>query len=167
MPEPAGASHLAAQELVLRLARAHGRAATFELPTKPSDPSHSVDVGIRDDQHRVLSLVEIWNRLDDLGRAARSTDRKVVEAADLAAFRDPPYRVASCWLLVDTAANRRLVRTYPETLRGRFPASSLDWVRALTTGSEAPRLPGLCWIDPRAGRIAAVRYHTGTGPSGP
>ena len=166
-PEPADAGHLVAQELVLRLARAQGRATTFELPTKPSDPSHSVDVGIRDDQHRVLSLIEIWNRLDDLGRATRSTDRKVAEAADLAAFRDPPYRVSSCWLLVDTAANRSLVRTYPEILHARFPGSSLDWVRALTRGSAAPRLPGLCWIDPRAGRLTPVRYHTGTGPSGP
>jgi transcriptional regulator with XRE-family HTH domain len=167
VPEPSDAGHLAAQELLLRLARAQGRAPTFELPTKPSDPSHSADVGIRDDQHRVLCLVAIWNRLDDLGRATRSTDRKVVEAADLAAFRNPPYHVASCWLLVDTAANRRLVRTCPATLRARFPGSSLAWVHALTGGSDAPRLPGLCWIDPRAGRITAVRYHTGTGPSGP
>lgn len=167
VPEPEDAGHLAAQELVLSLARAYGRPATFELGTTPADPRNSVDVGIRDDGHRVLTIVEIWNRLDDLGRAVRATDRKAVEAADLAAFSEPSYRIAVCWLLVDTAANRRIVRSYPQILRTRFPASSQAWVRALVDGSEPPQQAGVCWIDQRAGRITAVRYQTAPGPSGP
>jgi hypothetical protein len=106
------AGHLAAQELVLGFARRHGRRADFELPTRPSDPTRSIDVALLDDAARVLIVVEIWNRLDDLGRAARATSRKAVEAegpATIAARTGPPYRVAVCWLLVDTAANRRLV----------------------------------------------------------
>jgi hypothetical protein len=125
--EPRDAGHLAAQELVLRLARQHGRRADFELPTRPADPARSTDVAIRDDAARALILVEIWNRLDDLGAAARATNRKQAEAegpAVLAASDGSPYRVATCWLLVDTAANRQLVARYPEILETRFPGSS-------------------------------------------
>jgi transcriptional regulator with XRE-family HTH domain len=164
LAEPRDAGHLAAQELVLRLARQHGRRADFELPTRPTDPARSIDVALRDDVDRALMVIEIWNRLDDLGAAARATTRKVSDAADAAvlAGRDgPEYRVASCWLLVDTAANRRLVSRYPEILMSRFPGSSLGWVRCLTEGSQPPEEPGLAWIDPRTGRLIPVRWRHG------
>lgn len=159
--EPRDAGHLAAQELVLRLARSHGRAASFELPTRPADPARSTDVGLRDDALRTLVLVEIWNRLDDMGAAARATDRKVAEAAAPAAFAGgdgEPFRVASCWLLVDTAANRRLVAHFPEILRTRFPGSSVRWAAALSGGTAPPAEPGVAWVDPRAGRIVPLRF---------
>ncbi|TAK01891.1 MAG: XRE family transcriptional regulator [Chloroflexota bacterium] len=159
-PEPRDAGHLAAQELVLRLARSHGRPASFELPTRPADPARSADVGLRDDAAGALILIEIWNRLDDLGATARAADRKVVEASAHAAAAGGdagPYRVASCWLLVDTAANRHLVARYPAILRTRFPGSSLRWAAALTNGMAPPLEPGVAWIDPRAGRIVPLR----------
>jgi transcriptional regulator with XRE-family HTH domain len=65
--EPRDAGHLRAQELVLGLARRLGRRADLELPTRPADPSRAIDVVVRDDLARCLVLVEIWNRLDDLG----------------------------------------------------------------------------------------------------
>ena len=74
--EPRDAGHLVAQEFVLGLARNHGRRAGFELPTRPSDPTRSIDVALRDDAARAFIVVEIWNRFDDLGRAARATSRK-------------------------------------------------------------------------------------------
>jgi transcriptional regulator with XRE-family HTH domain len=159
--EPRDAGHLAAQELVLGLARRHGRRADFELPTRPTDPSRSIDVALRDDAHRALIVVEIWNRLNDLGGAARATSRKASEAegpAVLMARDGPPYRVAICWLLVDTVANRRLVARYPEILESRFPGSSLAWARCLADGSLPPNQPGLAWIDPRSGRIVPLRH---------
>jgi DNA-binding XRE family transcriptional regulator len=149
------AGHAAAQELVLRLARTHGRNGTFELPTRPSRDGGSVDVGIRDNRYRVLILVEIWNALSDLGAGARSTARKLVEGEALAEFRGD--RVASCWLLVDTAANRAIVRRHPEIFRRMFPGSSALWARALTDGSCPPAGAGVAWIDPRAGRITELR----------
>ena len=165
-PEPRDAGHLAAQELLLRLARANGRTGLFELPTRPSDPSRAMDAGLRDDEHRVLLRVEIWNRMDDLGRAMRDSDRKDAEAATHAEFADPRYRVATCWLLVDTAANRALVKRYPEILRARFTGSSSAWARALGQGREPPIAPGVCWIDPRAGRITALRLGASSGALG-
>lgn len=97
-------------------------------------------------------LVEIWNRLDDLGAAARSSDRKIAEVVTA-----PQGRAVTCWLLVDTAANRALVRRFPAVLQARFRGSSAAWVRALTTGAEPPPDPGLAWIDPRAGRLTELR----------
>jgi transcriptional regulator with XRE-family HTH domain len=168
---PRDAGHLRAQELVLRLARRHGRHATFELPTRPADPQRSVDIGIRDDRSRLLILVEVWNRLDDLGAAARSQSRKVAEADGLAAVLgaeageiaadDSPYGVRSCWVLVDTAANRALVAAYPEVIRGRLPGSSRGWVRALSEGTLPPDEPGLVWADTRSGRLVEARLRSG------
>jgi transcriptional regulator with XRE-family HTH domain len=168
MDEPRDAGHLRAQELVLGLARRLGRRADLELPTRPADPSRAIDVVIRDDPARCLVLVEIWNRLDDLGAAVRSTSRKQVEAEGLAILATgdgPPYRVASCWLLVDTAANRRLVARYPEIFAARFGGSSVGWVRSLVEGAAPPITAGLAWIDTRAGRILPMR-HRRTGSRG-
>lgn len=161
-PEPADAGHLDGQEFLLRLARETGRSATFELPTRPDNPSLSVDVCIRDDPHRTLILNEIWNRFDDLGRATRSTDRKVAEADALAALIgcDRPYRVALCWMLVDNAGNQAMVRRYPEIFAVRFPGSSLGWVRALTEGGPVPREPAIVWLDLRTGRLRPLRRAT-------
>ena len=157
--QPADAGHLEAQEFVLRLARATGRTGTFELPTRPQSPAHSVDVCIRDDANRTLILDEIWNRFDDMGKATRSTDRKVAEAAALAAVigGDRPYRVAWCWLLVDNAANRAMVARYPDILATRFPGSSFRWVRALSAGGPVPPEPGIAWLDVRSGRLVPLR----------
>ena len=162
-PEAQDAGHLAAQELLLGLARRHRRRADFELPTRPSDPARSIDVALCDEAARALIVVEIWNRLDDVGKAARATSRKAVEAegpAMIAARSGPAYRVAMCWLLVDTAANRRLVARYPEILQSRFPGSSLGWARCLSEGLPPPDEEGIAWIDPRSGRIVPLRFRT-------
>lgn len=158
--EPRDAGHLRAQELVLRLARRSGRRADFELPTRPANPSRVIDVVIRDDAARAILVIEIWNRLDDLGAAVRSTSRKQAEVdglAVLAAADGPPYRVASCWLLVDTVANRRLVARYLEIFDARFRGSSVGWVHCLVGDAPPPREPGVAWIDTRAGRIVPLR----------
>jgi transcriptional regulator with XRE-family HTH domain len=160
--QPADAGHLAVQELILRLARDAGLNAMFELPTRPATPARSIDVGIRDYRRRVLIAIEIWNRLDDLGAAIRAYDRKVAEAGALAvaiAGGMEPYRVASCWILRDTAANRRLVARYPAILSSRFPGSSLGWTRALTSHGPLPPDPGLLWASADARRLVPFRWH--------
>jgi transcriptional regulator with XRE-family HTH domain len=156
---PADAAHLDGQELILRLARATGRTGMVELPTRPERPMASVDVCVRDDANRTLILQEIWNRFDDFGRAARSSDRKAAEAADLAIGlgSERPYRVALCWLLVDNAANRAMVARYPEVFAARFPGSLRKWVEALTSGRPVPAGHGMAWLDLRAGRLVPIR----------
>ena len=148
--EPADAGHLRLQELLLRLARSNGIAGAFELPTRPADPRHSVDVCLQDARERRLVIAEAWNGLDDIGRAARSTHRKIAEARDLAAVAggdQGPYGVHAVWVLRATARNRRLVATYPEVFARLMPGSSRGWVRALTLGVAPPDAPGLVWSD--------------------
>jgi hypothetical protein len=158
-PRPSDAGHLDAQERLLRIAAKTTRTGRFELATRPADSLRSADLSLRDDIARELCLLEIWNRFDDLGAGARSTDRKVAEAEQLAIAlgHGRPYRVAWCWVLVDNAANRALVARYPAILRARCPGSSVAWVRALVDGTPAPRQPGLMWIDPKSGRLYPVR----------
>jgi transcriptional regulator with XRE-family HTH domain len=159
LEEPADAGHLAVQELILRLGRAAGYRTTFELPTKADDPRRSADVGLRDDRRRRLVLVEAWNTFGHVGAAVRSSNRKVAEAAGLAAifWGEGQHEIAACWVVRATRRNRELVARYPELFASRFPGSSLGWVRALTSGSKPPAEPGLVWCDVAPTRLFAWR----------
>jgi transcriptional regulator with XRE-family HTH domain len=128
--EPKDAGHLRIQELVLRLGRAAGYLASFELPSRPIDPHRSTDVGLRDDVHGRLILVECWNTIGDIGAAARSTTRKLAETQDLAVAvgHGRTVTVTGCWVVRATARNRELIVRYPEVFGTRFPGSSLRWV---------------------------------------
>ncbi len=163
--EPGDAGHLAMQERLLELARATGRPGTFEVPTRPLDPSRSIDVCVRDAPHRVLLIQEAWNSFGDLGAAVRSTNRKAAEATELAATLDegPPYRVAMVWIVRPSATNRALVGRYPQIFRAAFPGSSRAWVQSLTTGTAPPTQPGLLWLDPASGGLTEWRR---AGPGG-
>lgn len=164
--EPVDAGHLAMQERLLEVARATGRAVSFELPTRPADPRHSIDVCVRDARHRVLLVQEAWNTFGDLGAAVRSTNRKAAEATDLATTLGDgqSYRVATVWVVRPSAANRALVGRYPQIFRTAFPGSSRSWVTALTTGAAPPLEPGLVWLDPTSGRISEWRRADLQGP---
>jgi transcriptional regulator with XRE-family HTH domain len=159
---PLDAGHLEIQEHILRLARATGRAGTFELPTRPSDPSRSTDVGIRDPANRARVLVECWNTFGDLGAAIRSTRRKEHEAE----ATWPEDRVATVWVVRDTAANRALLARFPSIVEAAFPGSSRAWLRALTAGAPPPAEPGIVWFDPATSRLVErrARAHPGGPP---
>lgn len=151
--EPADAGHLEIQEQVLRLAVATGRPGTFELPTRPDDPSRSTDVGVRDPIHRARILAECWNTFGDLGAAIRATHRKEHEAA----ATWPEDRIAVVWVVRASAANRALLARYPSIIDVAFPGSSRAWVRALTAGGPPPADPGIVWFDPAMSRLVERR----------
>ena len=129
--KPRDAGHLAAQELVLRLvARIPAASADFELPTRPADPARSIDVAIRDEADRdLIVVVEIWNRLDDVGSGG---SRHVAKGfGGWRAWRDrhlpgtaSPTASPCAGCSSIPSANRRLVQRYPEIMRSRFPGSS-------------------------------------------
>ena len=170
LQEPADAPHLALEELMLRLARTISVSRFFELPTRPTDPALSVDVGWRDDRRQVLILNECWNSFGSINASLRSTHRKVADAEGIAGG----YRVASCWIVRDTRRNREIVGRYPEVFETAFPGSSTAWVKALTDpGAAVPDQPGLVWCDLKATRLfawrrppAVARRHTSTGRDG-
>jgi len=154
----ADAGHLAIQELVLRLGRAAGYTGSFELPTRPTEPWRSADVGLASEARRRLIEAECWNTIGDVGAAARSSARKLAELEDLATGRwGEDARVGLVWVIRASARNRALIARYPEVFASRFPGSSRQWVDALTTGSAPPAEPGLVWCDVGATRLFAWR----------
>lgn len=153
---PRDAGHLEIQEYLLALAARVGRLGTFELPTRPLDPSRSTDVGLRDPIRRVRTLAECWNTFGDLGAAARATTRKVVEAQSAW----PDDRIATVWVVRATAANRALLARFPHILDAAFPGSSRAWVAALTTAAEPPTAPGIVWFDAARDRLLERRRGT-------
>jgi HTH-type transcriptional regulator/antitoxin HipB len=156
----ADAGHLELQELAIGLAARNGIHGTFELATRPTDPSRSADVGLCDDRARRLVLEECWNRFGDLGAAVRSSTRKVAEAKDLAIALggERPYTVHLVWLVRPTAANRGILRRYPTLIRSRFPGSATAWARAVNDGAPPPPEPGIVWFDPATGRAVPIRW---------
>ncbi len=159
---PLDAGHLEIQEHLLSLARRTRRSASFELPTRPADPRHSIDVCVRDVAARILFIEEAWNTFTDLGAAIRSTRRKEAEAADLAIAigHGDPFRVATVWVVRDTMANRALMARYPQIVRSAFPGASRSWVQALCSRTAPPVAPGLVWFDAATRRIHEWRPST-------
>jgi transcriptional regulator with XRE-family HTH domain len=153
----ADAGHLEIQEHVLALASATGRPGTFELPTRPDDPSRSTDVGIRDPERHLRILVECWNTFGDLGAAIRSTTRKSAQAT----ATWPDDRIATVWVVRASAANRAMLARYPHLFASTFDGSSRRWVGALTNGGAPPDRPGLVWFDPGTRRLVEWRGRTG------
>jgi transcriptional regulator with XRE-family HTH domain len=149
----ADAGHLDIQEYLLEIGRRNGRRGTFEQPTRPSDPAQSIDVCHVDSQHDCLIIQEAWNRIGDLGAAARGSTRKVAEMER----RGESGRVTLCWVVRDTHANRAIVRRYPEVIAARFTGSSAEWVRALEDGSAPLAEPGIVWYDPATRRLRPMR----------
>jgi transcriptional regulator with XRE-family HTH domain len=163
-PEQRTAAHLSAQECVLRRATRNGVTGLFELQTRPAPNANYIDVCLRDDRRRTLSVNEIWNLLDDIGAGSRSFKRKLAEAHELAVVAGgdgEPYRVTGCWIFLATAANRALLLRYAAIFASLFPGSSRDWARSLNTGSEPPTEPGLVWIDLAGSRIFEARLGRG------
>lgn len=151
---PADAGHLAIQELVLRLGRAAGYSASFELPTRPGESWRSIDVVLADPVRRHMLLVECWNTIGDVGAAARSSERKRADLEGIAAGRwGPDASVHVLWVVGATARNRDLTHRYPVIFATRFPASSRAWVDCLASGADPPAEPGLVWCDIGATRI--------------
>ena len=159
LEEVADAGHIAIQQLVLRLGRAAGYTARFEVPTRPADPARSADVGLRDDRGRRLVIVECWNTITDIGAAARSFNRKLAdtEQTAVAIGGEKPYAVGGCWVVRATRRNRALVDRYPEVFASQLPGSSAAWVRALEEGGPVPAEPGFIWCDVGATRLYAWR----------
>jgi len=155
---PAGAGHLAMQELVLRIGRGAGYTGFFELATRPAEPWRSADIGLAAPTAQRLVHVECWNTIGDIGAAVRSSNRKRAELADLAIARwGSEATTHLIWVVRATARNRALIARYPEVFARAFPGSSRRSLDALTRGTTPPNDPGLVWCDVSATRLFAWR----------
>ena len=100
-------------------------------------------------------MIEIWDLLLDGGEAMRGLASKVE------ALRE---RLGTAWsvqgLLVvrGTHRNRALVRQLRPLFAARYPASSHDWLTALTDlSSPMPNAGGFAWTDVGGTRLVAAR----------
>ena len=137
--------HLAAQEIVLR----HGPAprsqrVCSELPDAPIDPAMggNVDVGICDDDtSRRSSSSRSGTGCDDLGSATSNQPAEGRRGGG-PRRRSGGYRVASCWLLVDTSGEPGdRSPAFPAVLRAlftgrRWPGSGASWTARLRRPSR-------------------------------
>jgi hypothetical protein len=67
------------------------------------------------------------------------------------------YRVAACWVIRATAANRQLAHRYPAILSTEFPGSSRQWAAALLHGEVPPIASGIVWVDANATTLREAR----------
>jgi transcriptional regulator with XRE-family HTH domain len=153
LEETPGEGHLAIQELLLRLGRGGGYTGSFELGVRP-DTRHSIDVALRDPRRRLLLVVEAWNTFGDVAAAARSFQRKLAAAGEIASWLDGGgYSVHGAWVVRASRRNRALVSRIPGVFAATCPGSSRHWVAALTSGAAPPSEPGLVWCDLPATRL--------------
>jgi transcriptional regulator with XRE-family HTH domain len=163
--ETADAGHLDIQELLLREAKPGGWERAFEARSRPDGSDLSIDVRLIDRKGRRLVIGECWNTFGDLGKATRSSERKLgdAEAHAVAIAGDcEPFQVGLVWVIRDTKANRALLNRYPHIFEARFGGSSAAWIRVLTNqGSSLPKQPGLVSCAARARKIFARRRPRG------
>jgi transcriptional regulator with XRE-family HTH domain len=158
---PVDAGHLAIQELVLREGRDGGWRGSVELATRPAEPWRSADVALVHPRLRAITVWECCNPMGDVGASARSTNRKLVEAAALAIARyGADAAAAGCWVVRATRRNRALLARYPELFAARFPGSSRRWLEALRSGAAPPTETGLVWASVDGRRLFAWRRRT-------
>ena len=160
-PEPADAGQLAAQELVLQLAHAAGRIGLFELPTRPSArDGGSIDVGMRDDEHRFSS----WSRSGTECRTwVRRADRR--SASGSRRRRSPRFAATASRRAGSSSTRRRTARSsgasrpcFGRCSPGRRSPGFVAW----WTAPPPPVEPGIAWVDPRSRRIRPLRLRGGT-----
>jgi len=152
--------HADIQELVLRTAKSGGWERGFEEKVGGWSADRSVDVRLINRATKRIVVNECWNTFGDLGEAARSSARKrrdVEQYAVAVAGDGNAFQVGLLWILKDTAANRAVVKRYPEIFESRFPGSSRGWLETLTKGGPMPQASGLVWCDRGATRLFARR----------
>ena len=115
-------------------------------------------------RHGEVAVMEIFDWFEDVGAAARGSDRKLarIEANTIARARPsdgiPAFRVSGCWVVRATRRNRALVREHGDVFRSRFPGSPVQWLRALQTEqTPMPGEPALLWVSVDGTRLWAAR----------
>ena len=155
-PRPRDQEHLLGQELVIRESAAGSWSAEPERALR-SDASQGwryVDVLLRRRSARELAVVEIWNRLEDVGDGLRGLATKVERVR----AEYPGWGVSGLLVARRTKRNREIVARLPAVFGSALPASSDAWLRALRSpDSPMPQASGLLWTDTSATRLVPAR----------
>jgi hypothetical protein len=154
--QPTDLQHLRGQNLIVACAAEGGWVSTPEslLPEDGRFP-RSVDVLLVREARHEAAVVELWDLLLDSGAAMRGLESKVhATRARLGAG----WRVEGLFLVRRTTRNRDLVREFAPLFAARYPASSAEWLKAITSPTTPmPPQAGFAWIDVAGSRLIAAR----------
>jgi transcriptional regulator with XRE-family HTH domain len=156
---PRDIEHARRQSALIEFAASGGWRALPELAVDPAVRSRSIDVALVRELRREAAPFEIWDWFDDIGASFRGLDAKTHLLGerlkrDPQMVSDQSWRIAGCFVVRDTARNRRLVAELRPLFVARFPGSSSAWLHALR--DPAAPMPGedaLLWSD-RGGRVS-------------
>jgi transcriptional regulator with XRE-family HTH domain len=171
---PRDFEHLRRQQLVIAAAQAGGWVAKLEVAVDPAvQRSRSIDVVLARESAlnstRETVVVEVWDWIDDVGAAIRSSTGKVaaIRAALPRGSDDGGQAVGELWVLRGTRRNRALVASFEAVFASRFPESGRSWMAALTSPDiSMPMRSGLIWTDVPGTRLLVGRAR-GTMRNGP
>jgi transcriptional regulator with XRE-family HTH domain len=166
--EPRDSVHLRNQELVAATAVPGGwRSLPEERLDSEPRTSRAADVLLNRGQE--WAIHEIYDWFADVGAAFREWDRRLaaVERYAIAQMVPPSDRddegdpvlprVSGCWVVRSTIRNRALVSDHRHLFQARFPASPVEWLRALRTAAPMPLRPALIWVSVDGKRLFPSR----------
>lgn len=157
---PADLQHLRGQNLIVETAGRGGWAAIPEAPLPGDGPRpRSIDVLLERPARRESAVVEVWDLLLDVGAAMRGLEAKVQATR---ARLGPDWHVEGLLVVRGTARNRALIGEFAPLFEARYPASSVEWIRALTDPVvPIPDGAGFAWTDVAGTRLVPARLITG------
>jgi transcriptional regulator with XRE-family HTH domain len=154
--QPRDLQHLRGQNLILSFATPGAWMGTPESLLDHDGPRpRSIDVLLERPAHREAAVVELWDLILDGGAAIRGLETKVVATRQRLG---PEWHVEGLLVVRGTSRNRALVRELGPLFAARYPARSLDWLRALQRPDvPLPDRAGFVWTDVAGSRLRAAR----------
>ncbi len=153
--QPRDLQHLRRQSLVIATAAGGGWTALPEAALPGDGPRPmSVDVLLTRAIRREVAVVEVWDLLADGGASMRGLEAKVLA---IAGRHGPEWNVQGLLLVRGTTRNRALIGELRPLFDARYPASSAQWLRALSdSATPLPAAGGLAWTDVAGTRLIAA-----------
>ena len=152
---PKDIEHLRRQNLVLSVSAPGGWAGIPEAIVDPGRWLRSIDVLLERAVRREVAVVEIWDLLLDGGEAMRGLESKVHAVRERLG---PSWSVHGLLVVRGTHRNRALVRELRQLFAARYPASSQEWLRALSDpATSMPKASGFAWTTVDGTRLFAAR----------
>ena len=152
---PRDIEHLRRQNMIVSTSAAGGWTAIPEAAVDGGRWSRSIDVLLGRASRREAAVVEIWDLLLDGGEAMRGLESKVQA---LRGRLGANWRVQGLLVVRGTHRNRALVRELGPLFAARYPASSAEWLKALSDPTTSmPSASGFAWTDIDGTRLVAAR----------
>ncbi len=153
---PRDIEHLRRQDLIVAVSRPGSWAARREVAIDPTaSRSRSIDVLLSRNGGQEIAVVEVVDLIAAGGAAMRGLADKVSAVRRVSPANT---RVAGLLVLRATHRNRATMRELGGLFATRFPASSTEWLKALTRPEIAmPSEDGVVWSRVAGDRLMPAR----------